>query len=137
MTIKELRKKSGLSQAKFSDRYGIPKRTIEDWEAGKRTPPQYVVDMLTYIVAQENVNHKAWCFYSYSEESAAGDYRLFKDRDEAIGYAKGIWASMTPYDRKTATEFWVAELPVEWDDDFQCFEPDFSEYDVEWTPLKD
>lgn len=51
MTIKEARAKSGLSQAEAAKYIGVPKRTLEDWEAGKRTPPAYVetwaVDMLS------------------------------------------------------------------------------------------
>lgn len=42
MTIKEARKKAGLTQAKMSDLLEIPKRTIGDWETGTRTPPIYV-----------------------------------------------------------------------------------------------
>lgn len=40
--IKEARKKAGLTQQAMSDRTLIPKRTIEDWEGGRRTPPPYV-----------------------------------------------------------------------------------------------
>ena len=46
MNIKELRKSIGLSQAKFSDQFGIPKRTLQDWESGSRKPPQYVMSLL-------------------------------------------------------------------------------------------
>lgn len=35
MNIKEIRLISGLSQQAFSDKYKIPKRTIENWEAVK------------------------------------------------------------------------------------------------------
>lgn len=42
MTIKEAREKAGLSQQKMSDLMQIPKRTIENWESGKTTPPPYV-----------------------------------------------------------------------------------------------
>lgn len=49
-TIKEIRKQTGLSQAKFSERYNIPKRTIENWESGKNEPPEYVVDLLRRCV---------------------------------------------------------------------------------------
>lgn len=38
-TIKEARKAAGLSQQGVTDALGIPKRTLQDWEAGKRTPP--------------------------------------------------------------------------------------------------
>lgn len=46
MTIKEMRMKLGMTQEMFSARYNIPKRTIENWESGKRTPPSYVLEML-------------------------------------------------------------------------------------------
>ena len=46
MTVKEMREKLGLTQELFAMRYNIPKRTIENWETGKRTPPPYVLEML-------------------------------------------------------------------------------------------
>jgi len=50
MTIKDIRKLTGLSQAEFSEKYEIPKRTIEDWEAGVRKPPKYVLKLLERVV---------------------------------------------------------------------------------------
>lgn len=44
--IKELREKYKLTQAKLSELYGIPKRSIENWEAGSRKPPEYVVTLI-------------------------------------------------------------------------------------------
>ncbi len=41
LTIKESRTKAGLTQQKMSDKLGIPKRTIEDWEGGRRKPPAW------------------------------------------------------------------------------------------------
>lgn len=38
-TIREARKAAGLSQQGVTDTLGIPRRTLQDWEAGKRTPP--------------------------------------------------------------------------------------------------
>ena len=46
LTIKGIRRRAGLSQRALSDKFGIPRRTIEDWEAGRRTPPDYVVRLL-------------------------------------------------------------------------------------------
>lgn len=42
MPFSELRAVSGLSQAAFGKRFCIPRRTIEDWESGNRTPPVYL-----------------------------------------------------------------------------------------------
>lgn len=48
--IRQLRTETGLSRKEFSEVYGIPVRTLEEWEAGRRNPPEYVVRMLSYIV---------------------------------------------------------------------------------------
>lgn len=40
--LKEARVAAGLSQAAMAELMQIPKRTIEDWEAGRRNPPPYV-----------------------------------------------------------------------------------------------
>lgn len=58
MTIKEIRNRSGLSQAAFGDKYSIPKRTIENWEAdeGKkehRNCPDYVLKLLDRVVRED------------------------------------------------------------------------------------
>lgn len=53
MTIKEIRDLTGLSQAKFAEKYHIPKRSIENWESGLRQCPVYVVELLEYRVRHE------------------------------------------------------------------------------------
>lgn len=52
--LKELRKELGLSQAKFAEKFGIPLRTIQDWEYGKREVRSYIVNMLYRIIELEN-----------------------------------------------------------------------------------
>ena len=42
INIKETRKKVGLSQVEAEKYIGVPHRTWQDWELGKRTPPDYV-----------------------------------------------------------------------------------------------
>ena len=42
MTLKEARLAAGLTQQAMSDQLEIPKRTIEEWEAGRRKCPSYV-----------------------------------------------------------------------------------------------
>ena len=37
---------AGLTQAGMSEALSIPKRTIEDWEAGRRTCPDWVEKLL-------------------------------------------------------------------------------------------
>ena len=58
ISIAALRKETGLSQEKFSRKYGIPKRTLQNWELYERDPehkearqaPPYVYSMLRTIV---------------------------------------------------------------------------------------
>lgn len=47
MKIKEIRTAHGLTQQAMSDITGIPKRTIENWEAGSRTPPAWLPKMIS------------------------------------------------------------------------------------------
>ncbi len=48
--VREIRKKTGLSQKLFSDHFGIPTHTLQQWEQGARTPPQYVIAMMSRIL---------------------------------------------------------------------------------------
>lgn len=42
LTIRDIRQHTGLSQAAFATRYCIPTRTLEDWERGARSCPDYL-----------------------------------------------------------------------------------------------
>lgn len=44
--IKEARLAADLTQKGMSELFEIPKRTIEDWEAGSRKPPVYVKKLI-------------------------------------------------------------------------------------------
>ena len=48
--LKEVRETTGLSQKSFADYLHIPIRTYEQWEAGKRNPPEYVVELIEYRI---------------------------------------------------------------------------------------
>ena len=54
-TIKELRESTEMSRKEFSEHMGIPVRTLEDWEAGRRTPPDYVPRLLAYQIKIEEI----------------------------------------------------------------------------------
>ena len=57
--MKELREQKGMNRKEFSDYTGIPVRTLEDWEVGRRTPPEYIPKLLAYqIKYDELVNQK-------------------------------------------------------------------------------
>ena len=46
--IRELRELAGMNRKEFSEYTHIPVRTLEDWEAGRRTPPEYIPRLLSY-----------------------------------------------------------------------------------------
>lgn len=89
MTVKELRAKTGLSQSQFAVRFGIPVRTLQEWEQGRQAPPSYVVAMMKELLApgtrQEevrdkeltvNFDRKKWPAW-YAVEGA-GDARIIR-----------------------------------------------------------
>jgi DNA-binding transcriptional regulator YiaG len=46
MEIKDARIAAGMTQQEMSDKLGIPKRTIENWEGGVTKPPEYVKNLV-------------------------------------------------------------------------------------------
>ncbi len=50
MSVREIRDVSGLTQQAFSDRFCIPRRTLEDWEGARRSCPDYLRLLLAQAV---------------------------------------------------------------------------------------
>ncbi len=53
--ITELRESVGESRKEFSLHTGIPIRTLEDWEAGRRTPPEYIPRLIASQLEYEKM----------------------------------------------------------------------------------
>lgn len=53
--VKELREKMGMNRREFSDYYGIPYRTVQDWEAEKRELPEYLLRLMKYRAKVEDM----------------------------------------------------------------------------------
>lgn len=47
-SVQELRKATGLTQQAFSEKFGIPKRTIQQWEGSKRAIAPYLLELLIF-----------------------------------------------------------------------------------------
>ena len=56
--IRRLREQTGMTRKDFSIHIGIPVRTIEDWEAGRRRPPEYIPRLLEYQLKYEELVKK-------------------------------------------------------------------------------
>ena len=64
--IRRLREQTGMTRKDFSIHIGIPLRTIEDWEAGRRRPPEYIPRLIEYQLKYEELIEK-----KYKENSDA------------------------------------------------------------------
>ena len=51
--IKEIRAILGVSQKFFCETYGIPRRTLEDWERGIKEPAPYLIALLERVVRED------------------------------------------------------------------------------------
>lgn len=66
--VKKIRAISGLSQKAFGKKYGIPARTIENWESGEREMPDYVLDLLEKVVWEDrDQTYLTWAVFEQSE----------------------------------------------------------------------
>lgn len=51
--IRALRAETGLNRKQFAEHFGIPLRTVEEWEAGRRKPPEYIPRLIKYQIMYE------------------------------------------------------------------------------------
>lgn len=56
MNTVEIRAILGVSRAEFSRRYEIPIRTLEDWDAGRRQPPEWILKLLERVVREDKAS---------------------------------------------------------------------------------
>lgn len=52
-TIQDIRKSTGRSQVEFSKALNIPVRTLQKWEIGERSCPDYVVQLIAFRVQHD------------------------------------------------------------------------------------
>lgn len=56
--FKKIREKSGMSRPEFAEWLGIPYRTMQEWELGRRAMPEYVLRLIAYKVKMEDMLKK-------------------------------------------------------------------------------
>lgn len=52
MTIKEAREFAGLTQVQVEEEFGVPVRSLQNWEKDIRQPPEYVEAYLIQVLCQ-------------------------------------------------------------------------------------
>lgn len=53
--IKDLCEFYEITQSELARRFEIPLRTVQDWHAGRRTPPAYVAIMLEELLLRQHM----------------------------------------------------------------------------------
>ena len=56
--VKELRLEMNMNRTEFCEYSGIPYRTVQDWEAGKRKLPDYVLRLMRYKYETEKLKEQ-------------------------------------------------------------------------------
>ena len=56
--LKKIREDLGMNRTEFSQYMGIPLRTLEEWEAGRRMMPDYVLRLIAYFTRMERFLHE-------------------------------------------------------------------------------
>lgn len=97
--VKALRLATDMSQAAFAREYGIPVRTLQNWESGTTVPPSYVYDLLERAVATHSILPCAYVLHTYRDKMGIGDMITFTDLSAALSYAADEWATLVKADK--------------------------------------
>ena len=94
--IRYARMDCGLTQQEMSDLLGIPKRTIEDWEAGRRNCPDYVeklvLDKLNQL-CKTNRESGQWKKHGNEKECSLCEFIYYSNNDD-FNYCPNCGAKM-------------------------------------------
>ena len=56
--VRKLRESTGMNRKEFCEYFGIPYRTMSDWELENRKLPDYVLRMMIYQVKMEKLDKR-------------------------------------------------------------------------------
>lgn len=54
----KLRESTNMNKKQFSEYFNIPYRTMQDWELGNRSMPEYLLRLMAYKVMIEKLDKK-------------------------------------------------------------------------------
>lgn len=69
-TLIQLRRKTGMNKKQFAEYFGIPYRTLQDWELGNRRMPDYLLRLMIYKVEMERLGEPGRRGIFWKEEAA-------------------------------------------------------------------
>lgn len=88
MNIREMRAALGDTQSEFAARYNIPFRTVQNWETGKRIPPEYTVSLLERRIRADLANCRTAALPKHDSQKA--DLPKRSDYVGAISWLKAV-----------------------------------------------
>lgn len=68
MNLRELRVQLGDTQSEFAQRYHIPFRTVQNWEAGVRKPPEYLMELLERRIMTDLITRRTPTLPTYDPQ---------------------------------------------------------------------
>ena len=89
MTFKELREESGMTRSQFAEYFGIPYRTIQDWELGNRKCNDYILNLMEYKLNHEglirsDIGTKVYLIYKDNQDDACDFIGRFVGTEEEV-----------------------------------------------------
>lgn len=99
--ITQIREITGQSRVAFSKAYGIPVRTLENWEAGIAEAPNYTIDLLTRAALEDSGRYTTVRFF-VTEIKAHDEFDHMDTTKitEAIRCTQNSWDCLSEYDKK-------------------------------------
>ena len=73
--IKAMRKEANMTQRGYAEYFGVPLRTLEDWERGVRHMPDYVLRVFAYKLRVEGFIQQNNEWEGYKKESTKARYK--------------------------------------------------------------
>ncbi|MCD7845725.1 MAG: helix-turn-helix domain-containing protein [Oscillospiraceae bacterium] len=94
MDIREMRASLGDTQSEFANRYQIPFRTVQNWEAGVRKPPVYLVNLLESRIRSDLANRRTAVLPRYDPKK--GDLPRRRDYRGAMAWLRAVQDCVGP-----------------------------------------
>ena len=130
MTITTLLR-GNMSRPQFSKKYGIPVRTLEDWDAGKSKAPDYVVNLLARAVYEDITGCHVWFVaFNCTDGSKGTPFREESIMISTKNILEALRACGRSEDKNYHGELWVCTQNPE-DEDAENYEYER----IEWEEI--
>lgn len=114
-TINDLRAQSGMTRPQFAEYFGIPYRTLQDWELGNRKCPEYLLDLMEYKLKNEwliqaGMGTKVFLIYKDDQDDACYFMGRFVGTEEEVDRYCDEYNSKCRYEWEEISWLCVADM---------------------------